>query len=109
MEGDRPGLKVGDAHPLAQHAVVLGVEAQRDPERTVGVDEKDVGLGADHADVLHLQPGGRGAVAVRDPQRGGAGWFIVVSGIGRGVQLRWDPGRQPRHMGVDVGPEARLA
>ena len=68
MQGDRPGLAVGDAHPLAQHTVVLAAEAHRDLERAAGVDEEDVGLGADDADVVHPEAGGRGAVTVRDPQ-----------------------------------------
>ena len=109
VQGDRPGLTVGDAHPLAQHAVIPGVERERDVERAVGVDEEDVGLSADDADVLHLQTGGRGALAVRDPQRRCAGRLVVVGRIGQGVQRRRDPSRQPLHVGVDIGREPRLA
>ena len=108
VEGDRSGLTVGDADPLAQHAVVVGAERQRDLERAVGVDEKDVGLGSDRADVLHLQAGGRGAVAVRDSQCGRPGRLLVVGRIGERVQRGWDPGGQQHHVGVDVRPEARL-
>ena len=64
---------------------------------------------AGHADVLHLEAGGRGAVAVRDPQRGRPGRLLVVGGIRQGVQRRRDPVRQPLHVVVDVGPEPRLA
>ena len=53
MESDCPRLTVGDPHPLAKDAVVFGVEAHRDLERAVGVDEDDVGCGAHDADVLH--------------------------------------------------------
>ena len=41
-----PTLPVGDRHPLAQHAVVLGPEAQPDLERAVGVDQHDLGAGS---------------------------------------------------------------
>ena len=63
---------------------------------------------AGHADVLHLQAGGRGAVTVRDPQRGRPRRLLVVGGIGQGVERRRDPVRQPLHVVVDVGPEPRL-
>ena len=66
MEGDHTALPVGDARPLAQDAVLLRAERQCDLERAVDVDENDVGAGADHLDVLHLQPGGRSPVTVRD-------------------------------------------
>ena len=109
VQGDRPGLTVGDADPLPQHAVIPGAERQRDLERAVGVDEKDVGRRSDDSDVLHLQTRGRGALAVRDPQRGCAGWLVVVGRIGQWVQRRRDLGRQPLHVGLDIGREPRLA
>ena len=108
MEGHRPGLTVGDAHPLAQDTVVLGAEAHRDLERAGGVDEEDVCLTADHPDVLHPEAGGRGAVAVGDPQRRRPGRFLVVGRIRQGIQRQGHPGRQPQHMGVDVRPEPCL-
>ena len=108
VQRHRPRLAVGDARPLAQDTVVVGVERQRDLERAVGVDEVQVGLRARHADVLHAQAGRRGAVTVRDAQRGGPGRLVVVGGVGQGVQRSRDAGRQPLHVGVDVGPEPGL-
>ncbi len=104
-----PGLTVGDAHPLAQDAVVLGEEAQRHLERAIGVDEDDLGLRPGYADILHLEASGRGAVTMSDPQRRRPGRILVVGRISQGVQRRWDPGRQLLHMPIDVRPEPCLA
>ena len=89
--------------------MVLRVEVQHDLQRAIGVDEEDDGLGADDANIRHPQAGGRRAVTVGDPQRRRPGWFLVVGRIGQGVPRRWDPSRQPLHMGIDVRPEPRLA
>ena len=109
MQGDGPGLAVGDAGPLAHDAVVLAAKTQRDLERAIGIDEHNVGRRTLSADALDTQPGGRGAVVVRDPQRRGPGRFLVVGGIRQRIERRGDFGREPAHMRFDVRTEPGLA